>query len=65
LIPYIKVLTERAALVLEPFGGSGSTAVAALKLKRRCYMMEKSPVYAAVIIARIEKVFGVKVKKVD
>ncbi len=64
LIPYIKVLTERGALVLEPFGGSGSTAVASLKLKRRCYMMEKSPVYTSVIIARIEKAFGVKVKKV-
>lgn len=64
LIPYIKVLTERGALVLEPFGGSGSTAVAALKLKRRCFMMEKSPIYASVIIARIEKTFGMKVVKV-
>ena len=65
LIPYIKILTKRGDLVLEPFGGSGSTAVAALKLKRRVKMMEKSPVYASVIIARIEKQFGVKVRKVD
>jgi len=64
LIPYIKVLTKRGDLVLEPFGGSGSTAVAALKLKRRCFMMEQSHVYTSVIIARIEKAFGVKVANV-
>jgi DNA modification methylase len=43
LIPYIKVLTKRGELVLEPFGGSGSTLIAATKLARRCYIMEKSP----------------------
>lgn len=64
LLPYVKFFTKRDEIVLEPFGGSGSTAVAALKLKRRCFVMEKSPVYASVIIARIEKVFGVKVTKV-
>ena len=32
LIPYLKVLTKRGDLVLEPFGGSGSTAAAAIKL---------------------------------
>ena len=64
LIPYIKFFTKRGDIVLEPFGGSGSTAVATLKLKRRCFVMEKSPVYASVIIARIEKTFGLKVKKV-
>lgn len=52
LIPYIKVLTKRDDLVLEPFGGSGSTLIASLKLKRRCYIMEKSPVYAEVILRR-------------
>ena len=65
LIPYLKVLTKRGDLVLEPFGGSGSTAVAALKLKRRVCVMEKSNVYTAVIISRIEKLTGKKVKKVS
>ena len=32
LIPYIKVLTTRDQLVLEPFGGSGSTLIASIKL---------------------------------
>lgn len=52
LIPYIKVLTKRGDLVVEPFCGSGSTLIAATKLKRRCYIMEKSPVYAEVAINR-------------
>ena len=65
LLPYIKFFTKRGDTVLEPFGGSGSTAVAALKLKRRVRIMEKSNVYAAVIIARIEKLTGEKVKKVS
>jgi DNA modification methylase len=64
LIPYIKVLTQRDALILEPFGGSGSTLIAATKMKRRCYLMEKSPVYAAVIRNRWEKLTGLKAKKI-
>ncbi len=64
LIPYIKVLTERNDLVLEPFGGSGSTLMAATKLKRRCYLMEKSPVYAEVILNRWSKLTGLTAKKI-
>ena len=64
LLPYLKVLTKRDDLVLEPFGGSGSTAVAAWKLKRRCFLMEKSPVYTAVILKRLERVTGLTAQKV-
>jgi len=60
LIPYIKVLTKRGDLVVEPFCGSGSTLIAATKLKRRCYIMEKSPVYAEVALKRWEKLTGLK-----
>ncbi|NMC36276.1 DNA modification methylase [Candidatus Beckwithbacteria bacterium] len=63
LIPYIKILTKRGSLILEPFGGSGSTLIAAIKMKRRCYVMEKSPVYTEVIIKRWEKLTGLKAKK--
>lgn len=63
LIPYIKVLTKRDDLVVEPFGGSGSTLIAATKLKRRCCIMEKSPVYAEVIKKRWEKLTGEKAVK--
>jgi len=60
LIPYIKVLTKRDDLIIEPFGGSGSTLIAATKMKRRCYIMEKCPIYAEVIKNRWEKLIGNK-----
>ncbi|MCX6726731.1 MAG: DNA methyltransferase, partial [Candidatus Shapirobacteria bacterium] len=60
LIPYIKVLTRRDDLIIEPFGGSGSTLIAATKMKRRCYIMEKCPTYAEVIKKRWEKLTGLK-----
>lgn len=63
LIPYIKVLTKRGDLIFEPFSGSGSTLIAATRMKRRCYGMEKSPVYAEVIIKRWEKLTGEKARK--
>lgn len=65
LIPYLKVLTKRGDLILEPFGGSGSTLIAATKMNRRCFIMEKSPVYAEVIRNRWEKATGLKAKKID
>lgn len=60
LIPYIKVLTKRGDLVVEPFCGSGSTLIASTKLKRRCNIMEKSPVYAEVALKRWERLTGQK-----
>ena len=63
LIPYVKVLTKRGDLIVEPFCGSGSTLIAATKLKRRCYIMEKSPVYAEVTMDRWEKLTGLKREK--
>ncbi|HKR81988.1 MAG TPA: DNA methyltransferase [Candidatus Saccharimonadales bacterium] len=65
LIPYIKVLTKRGDLVVEPFCGSGSTLIAATKLNRRCYIMEKSPVYAEVALKRWEKLTGLKREKLS
>lgn len=64
LIPYIKVLTRRGDLIVEPFGGSGSTLIAATKMKRRCSVMEKSPVYAEVIKKRWENLTGLKGAKI-
>jgi DNA modification methylase len=64
LIPYIKVLTRRGDLVLEPFGGSGSTLIASLKLGRIGRIMEKSPVYTEVIKRRWEMYTGKKAVKV-
>jgi DNA modification methylase len=65
LIPYIKVLAKRGDLIIEPFGGSGSTLIAATKMRRRCCIMEKSPVYAEVIKHRWEKLTGKKGVKIS
>ena len=62
LIPYIKVLTKREDLIFEPYGGSGSTLIASVKMQRRCFLMEKSPVYAEVILNRWSKLTGLKAK---
>lgn len=64
LTPYIKVLTKRGDLVVEPFGGSGSSLIASNMMGRRCYLMEKSPVYAEVIRHRWEKWSGEKAVKI-
>ena len=63
LIPYIKVLTKRNDLILETYGGSGSTLIAATKMDRRCYIMEKVPTYCEVIKHRWEKLTGQKAIK--
>lgn len=65
LIPYIKVLTKRGDLVLEPFGGSGSTLIASLMIGRSCRIMEKSPVYTEVIKKRWEKYTGQAAIKIN
>lgn len=65
LIPYIKVLTKRGDLIVEPFGGSGSTLIAAVKMNRRCFLMEKSSTYAQVILHRWEKTTGKKPIKIN
>ncbi len=65
LLPYLKVLTKRHAIVVEPFGGSGSTLIACERMRRSCRIMEKVPTYAEVIIKRWEKLTGQKAKKIS
>lgn len=57
--------TKRGDSVLDVFGGSGTTLIAAEQLGRKCYMMELDPHYCDVIIARWEKLTGRKAVKVD
>jgi DNA modification methylase len=47
-------------LCVEPFGGSGSTLIAAEKTGRNCYMMELDPKYCDVIVKRWEDFTGKK-----
>jgi len=63
LVPYVKILSPRNGIVMEPFGGSGSTIIAAEIMKRKCRAIELSPLYAEVIIARFERFTGQRATK--
>lgn len=45
-------------IVVDFFGGSGSTLISAVQLKRRCFMMELDPKYCDVIVTRYCKYTG-------
>lgn len=57
-------LVEGAHSVFDPFGGTGTTMIAAEKTSRSCFMMELDPEYCDVIVARWEKYTGLKAKLV-
>jgi DNA modification methylase len=48
----IKDVSTRGAIVLDLFGGSGSTLIAAHNTGRRAYLMELDPVYCDCVIRR-------------
>ena len=56
----LKNSSKRGELVLDLFGGSGSTLIACEQLGRKCYMMEYDSRYVDVIIERWEKYTGKK-----
>ena len=56
--------SKEGDVVLDAFGGSGTTLIAAEQLGRKCYMMELDPHYCDVIIARWEKLTGRKAIKI-
>jgi hypothetical protein len=50
--------SEKGETIYEPFGGSGTTLIAAEQLGRKCYGMEISPAYCDVIVKRWETLTG-------
>ena len=54
----IKNSSQQGEIVLDTFGGSGSTLITCEQLKRRCYTMELDPKYADVIVKRWLKFTG-------
>jgi len=54
----IKNSSLAKSIVLDLFGGGGSTLIACESLQRRCYMMEIDPYYCHVIINRWEQYTG-------
>jgi DNA modification methylase len=59
----IKNSSIRNNIVLDLFGGSGSTLIACEQLNRKCYMMEIDPKYIDVIIERWENFTGERAVK--
>ena len=57
--------SKQEDIVLDVFGGSGSTLIACEQLNRNCYMMELDPKYIDVIIKRWEKFTGKKAVKLN
>lgn len=56
--------THEGDVVLDSFGGSGTSIIASEQLKRRCYMAELDPHYCDVIIQRWENLTGEKAIKI-
>ena len=59
----IKNSSRRNEIVVDLFGGSGSTLITCEELQRVCYMMEYDPKYCDVIIKRWETLTGEKAEK--
>ena len=57
--------SRQEELVLDLFGGSGSTLMACEQLNRKCYTMEYDPRYVDVIIQRWEEFTGRKAELIN
>jgi site-specific DNA-methyltransferase (adenine-specific) len=57
--------SKQGDIVLDTFGGSGTTIVACEQLHRKARLMELDPHYCDVIIARWEKLTGQKAIKIQ
>jgi DNA modification methylase len=51
-------------IVLDPFGGSGSTLIACEHLGRRCFMVEQDEMYCHTIVERWQKLTNRKADEI-
>jgi DNA modification methylase len=61
----IKRCTAPKEIILDLFGGSGSTLIAAEQLKRRAFLVELDPTFCDLIIRRYEHFTGNHAKKIN
>jgi DNA modification methylase len=61
----IKDCSDLNGIVLDPFGGSGTTMIAAAKTKRRGYLIEIDPLYVDTIVRRWEDFSGKKARHAE
>jgi len=52
---FIKLLCPEEGLVVDPFGGSGTTGIAALSIGRRCVLIENNEQYCQAAIKRLRE----------
>ena len=57
--------SKKNDIVLDLFGGSGTTLITSEQMGRRCNMMELDPYYVDVIIERWENLTGQKAVKIN
>ena len=57
--------SNQGNIILDPFGGSGTTLIAAEKTKRHAYLIELDPLYCDVILRRWEEMTGQKASKIE
>lgn len=61
---FIANSSKEGDIVLDPFGGSGSTLMACEQNGRSCYTMEMDPKYCDVIVHRFEELTGQKAQHI-
>jgi DNA modification methylase len=61
----IRDCSRRNGVVLDPFGGSGTTILAAERAGRRARLIELDPLYADVAICRWQQVTGIPVRHAE
>jgi site-specific DNA-methyltransferase (adenine-specific) len=61
---FINKFSNKNDIIVDVYGGSGSTLIACEKINRNCYMMELDPSYVDVIIKRWEDYTGKSSKKI-
>lgn len=57
--------SQRGDIVLDAFAGSGTTLVAAHRAKRRGYGLEIDPLYADLIVRRMERITGTPARLIE
>ena len=65
ITPFINKYSNKNNVIVDIYGGSGSTLIACEQLNRKCYMMELDPHYVDVIIKRWENYTGNKAIKLE
>lgn len=65
ILNQVLICSNTGGVVVDLFGGSGSTLIACEQTGRKCYMMELDPHYIDVIIQRWEKLTGLEAELIQ